>query len=139
MTTGKLAMGENHESINVNGVSSFSFPIAAPTAITPGGLFAQRSYIGRQTQDQWAWIPEVQVQVGMDITRNIRAFVGYEGFYISKVVRPGDQIDHTRNFTQNATLAGPPGTLVGAPRPTPVFNTTDFWVQGLNLGVEFRF
>ena len=33
----------------------------------------------------------------------------------------------------------PPGTLSGAARPNFVFHTTDFWAQGLNVGLEYRF
>jgi hypothetical protein len=60
--------------------------------------------------------------------------------YWNQVVRPGDQMSHSVNLTQNAVL-DPNGTgkLVGPAQPAPLFNRTDFWATGLNFGVEFRF
>ena len=32
-----------------------------------------------------------------------------------------------------------PGALVGPSQPSPLFNRTDFWAQGVTFGLEFRF
>ena len=54
------------------------------------------------------------------------------------MVRPGEQIDVAVNSTQVPTsvLFGP---LTGPARPAFNFRQSDFWAQGLNLGLEFRF
>jgi hypothetical protein len=46
------------------------------------------------------------------------------------------------NFPVNFNpLTGQPitPTPVNPPRPAPLFNTTDFWAQGLTVGIEFTF
>jgi hypothetical protein len=44
------------------------------------------------------------------------------------------------NPTQVPACTGVPSTtVIGAPRPAPLFNTTDFWAQGVNFGLELRF
>jgi Putative beta barrel porin-7 (BBP7) len=134
--TGKCALGQMHESVSVNGVTSFGG--AVPPAVFPGGIFTAGSNIGQRTSDRFAVVPEAQVQVGVDVTSNIRAFVGYNFLYVSDVVRPGDQIDRSFNFTQVAPPLGP-GALVGPAVPTAQFNHTDFWAHGVNFGIEFRF
>jgi hypothetical protein len=60
--------------------------------------------------------------------------VGYSLVYWSKVIRAGEQIDLNVNPSQF-----PPGDLVGAPQPQFRAVTTDFWAQGLNFGLDFRF
>jgi hypothetical protein len=79
-------------------------------------------------------MPELGIAVGYDITCRLRVTCGYTILYWSKVVRPGDQIDTQVNPSQF-----PPGTLTGAPYPQFTPRTTDFWAQGLNVGLELRF
>ena len=50
------------------------------------------------------------------------------------LVRPGGAIDSTVNPTQL-----PPGTLAGPARPQIQFNTTDYWVQGFNVGLAYNY
>ena len=54
--------------------------------------------------------------------------------FLSNVARPGNQIDRTVNTTQ---LFGTP-PVVGPARPAPLFNQSDFWAQGVNVGLEFH-
>ena len=49
------------------------------------------------------------------------------------VVVAGGHIDRIINPSQN------PGPIVGPARPAPLLNSTDYWVQGLNLGVDYLF
>jgi hypothetical protein len=60
--------------------------------------------------------------------------VGYTLLYWSKVTRPGDLIDLNVNPSQI-----PPGTLSGSPEPRFSFASNDFWIHGLNLGLEYQF
>jgi hypothetical protein len=83
-------------------------------------------------------VPEAQLQVGYTLQSGVRLFAGYEAMYISNVVRPGDQIDTTVNFTGNPVVT--PGTvLTGAARPAPQFNGSSFWAQGFKLGGSYTF
>jgi hypothetical protein len=64
--------------------------------------------------------------------------VGYTFLYWSQVVRPGNQIDTTVNTTQVPTHPEF-GPLTGPAQPMVPFRTTDFWAQGISLGVEVTF
>jgi Putative beta barrel porin-7 (BBP7) len=59
--------------------------------------------------------------------------VGYDFTWISRVARPGNQID---------TLVSIPPVAGGAqPVATPVYlnNPTSIWMQGIITGLEYRF
>jgi hypothetical protein len=157
---GKVALGTMDESVNILGGSQVAglstvtptqqvalagIPLTvasgAPDVVTPivgrlpGGLFAQPSNIGHYSRNAFAVVPEADFKVGYEINSHVRATVGYTFFYMSSVVRPGDQIDRLIN---PSFLALPP--TGGAPaRPTFQFKSTDYWAQGVDFGVEFRF
>ena len=86
----------------------------------------------------FAVVPELGINVGYQINPLWRVFVGYNFLYLSDVVRPGNQIDRVVNTTQLPSVLGP-GMLVGPARPTFVMKGTDFWAQGLSVGLEFRY
>lgn len=133
----KIAAGSTHEVVSVNGNTTVSGPGIA-TATTTGGLLALPSNIGRQVQDRFAVIPEVGATLGVQVTPRLRATVGYTFLYWSEVVRPGDQINRVVNPAQLPSAAGF-GPLVGAPEPTPRFEHTDYWAQGVNFGLSLRY
>jgi hypothetical protein len=134
---GKVALGDDHEIVDIHGVTVFTPPGGLPTPRT-GGLLALPTNSGRFHRDEFAVLPEASVNVGYQVTDHMRAFVGYTFLYLSNVVRPGDQVDLGINATQLPTASGP-GTLVGPARPTFAFRDTDFWAQGINFGLEFRY
>lgn len=135
---GKVALGSTKEVVRVNGSTLITPPGAAPR-LEPGGLLALASNSGRRSRDEFSFVPEVGINVGYQATKHMRAFVGYTFLYWSDVVRPENQIDLRINTTQVPFLAGGPGPLIGPARPAPLFQGTDFWAQGINLGLEFRY
>jgi hypothetical protein len=64
----------------------------------------------------------------------LRATVGYTFMYLSNVARAPSQVDLSLNPTQ---FNG--GVLDGEPRPAFAFHTSDIWLQGFNLGVEYKY
>jgi hypothetical protein len=60
--------------------------------------------------------------------------VGYDFLYESSVLRPTDQID--RSFSKGLPFLQDPNSTTG---PIRRFKTTDFYAQGVSLGVAFRF
>lgn len=104
----------------------------------PGGLLAAPSNIRSETQASFAVVPEVDLSVGVRLSNWARLSVGYTFLYFSNVVRPGEQIDPAVVFNQlpSSPVYNPAATL-GA--PAPVFRQTDFWAQGLNLGLTFSY
>lgn len=135
----KVALGDNRQTVSIYGnsiVTGNSFGV--PAGITPGGIFTQATNIGRQSRNQFAVVPEAQLEVGYHVSSGMRIFVGYDFIYLNNVVRPGNQIDTTINFTGNPAIT-PPGVLTGAARPGPQFNGSAFWAQGVKLGASYAF
>ena len=135
---GKVALGDMHEVVSINGTTVFG-RAGGLSAASPGGLLALPSNSGRHSRDVFAVVPEVGINFGVQLTSHLRARVGYSFLYVSNVVRGGDQIDRTVNLSQRPTLFGGAPTLAGPVRPLFDFRDTDFWAQGVNLGLEFRY
>ncbi len=148
---GKVALGDNQELVRVVGTSSLTtpggaalpiggtavaFPVASTTTV-PGGVLAQSSNIGDHFRNQFAVVPEVDLQVSYQITNWLEVHVGYSFLYWSSVVRPGDLVDRTVEAGQVPT---DPlfGTATGT-RPAFQFHSTDYWAQGVNFGLGLRF
>jgi hypothetical protein len=129
----KLALGNTHSDVTINGTTTTTTPSAAPTT-GAGGFLALPSNIGRFERNDFTTIPELGITLAYEVTPRIRATFGYTLFYWSKVARPGDQVD----FNLNPSLFPPP-SLVGPAQPQFRFITSDFWAQGLSLGFDCRF
>ncbi|MFO0825059.1 MAG: BBP7 family outer membrane beta-barrel protein [Gemmataceae bacterium] len=143
-TAAKIALGDMHQSVCVNGgLATNDFNGLGAPQVFPGGYFTQPTNIGRFTTDRFATVTDVTVNVGYQLTHGARVFAGYTLLYVTNVVRPGDQIDRNINPSQAPAIIGaaalPPGGLVGPAAPLPQLNRTDFWAQGLNVGLEFRY
>ncbi len=136
----KVALGDNHQTVSVNGRNSVIGFGESPAFSPVGGIFAQSTNIRQKSSDEFAVVPEMKLQLGYMVTRRIHAFVSYDFLYLSDVVRPGNQIDRTLNLTSNAAITGVSApTLMGAPRPEPLSNDSSFWAQSINAGIEFLF
>jgi hypothetical protein len=133
----KVALGDSHQTVSINGFSTAAGFGTPP--FSPGGIFSQITNIGQQTRDRFAVAPQAQVEAGYRFQNGVRLFAGYDFLYISNVVRPGDQIDTTINFTSNPTIAGAGSTLAGPARPAPQFNGSSFWAQGAKVGASYSF
>jgi hypothetical protein len=133
----KLGMGVMHQAVDISGATIYMVP-GASAIVERGGVLAAPTNIGSYRSDRFAVVPEVGVKLGYQLTDHVRLFVGYNFLYASSVVRPGDQIDRTINLSQVPTVFGQ-SPLVGAPRPRPMFQQTDFWAQGVQFGVEVKY
>ncbi len=89
----------------------------------PGGLLASGN-VGQYSRNAFAVLPSADVRLGYDITDWLRFSAGYTFLYWSRVERAADQIDR-------GILA--PG------RPAYPAYSTDYWLQGVTLGVEVRY
>lgn len=126
---GRVALGTNHQVVTVDG-STVVFD-GTDAFVTGEGLLAQPSNIGTHRRDRFAIIPEAQINLGYRITPNIKARLGYTMIYWFDAVRAGDQIDLNVNLIQGIQ----PTPAV----PTMPFKTADWWLQGINAGLEVQF
>jgi hypothetical protein len=130
----RIAIGGTRQNVTIDGETTIS-PLVAPAETFEGGLLAQRSNIGEYDRDRFSMIPEIGTNLGFYLSPRMRLTFGYTLVYWSNVVRPGDQIDLDLN-----TDLIPPEVVPfdGALRPRFVFRETDFWAQGINVGLDYR-
>jgi hypothetical protein len=132
-----LALGNNRAIVTIDGQSTTSSPIPGglpDTDTFPGGLLAQPTNIGTYYNDDFAIVPQVGVNLGFELCGGLWATVGYNFMYWSRVARPGDQIDMDVNLSQQGGE-----DLMGLARPSFTGLTTDYWAQGLNFGLAYRY
>jgi hypothetical protein len=136
---GKLALGDTRQVVQIGGGQTITTP-AGVTSNFLGGLLALPTNIGHFHRDEFGVVPELGINVGYQFNDHWRAFVGYSFLYWSSVVRPGDQIDRVLDVTRipNFSLSATPLPAPQA-RPAVLFRDTEFWAQGLNVGLEFRY
>lgn len=135
---GKLAMGGTVETVSVNGGTFTNINGGFQSA--PGAYLSQPTNLGTQTRDQFAVVPELNLNFGFRLRPWASVIVGYSFLYISSVARPGDQIDRVINPSQSSAITNNfPATLTGPARPELNVHNTDFWAQGLNFALELRF
>jgi hypothetical protein len=132
----RLAIGNNRQTVKISGQSAISDPSSVPNMQTyPAGFLALSSNVGSYTRDEFAVVPEFGLTVGYQLTDHLRMTIGYTGIYWSNVVRPGHHIDRDVNPNLLPPVAVP---TTGANRPSFAFDTTDYWIQGISLGGEYR-
>lgn len=162
--TVKLGAGKMYQHARIHGSSRTSngnvFFETLGTAGTKleGGIFTQPTNIGTyDKKGKWAPLIETDLQIGYHFTDFLEVFVGYSFIWFDHVIRPGDLIDRKINTTET-TLAEASRETVGVgtgpipfgtsgPAPLPRgrkvpkarFKTTEFWAQGLNIGLNFTF
>jgi hypothetical protein len=139
--TGKVAFGQTYEVVKADGVTRLLVPgSAGPVPLTfPGsGLYAGPSNVGRTASGAFAVVPEGTVKFGFRLGDAGRVYVGYSFIYLSDAVRPGDQVDRAFTPSQLPLVSGS-APVASADRPARLFNHSDFWVQGLVIGLETRY
>ena len=129
----RCSIGNTRQEVIINGSTVTTQNGVSTTA--NGGLLAQRTNSGVFSRDTFSVTPEFGATLGYQLTQRWRMTAGYTFIYWANVVRPGDQID----TDVNPNLL-PPETVpfTGALRPKFTFRETDFWMQGVNLGAEYR-
>jgi hypothetical protein len=139
--TAKIAFGQTYEVVKAEGQTNFFAPGPfGPVVRSFGasGLYVQPSNYGRTANGVFAVLPEGTLKFGFRLGDSGRVYVGYSFLYLSDAVRPGDQIDRTLNPAQIPLVSGT-GPVYGGDRPARLFNRSDFWVQGLVIGLETRY
>jgi hypothetical protein len=136
--TGKVALGRVCEVVKIDGATGLRTPVPGGIIDTPlpGGVLALPTNIGRTTHGTFAVVPEGTFKIGLRFSESGRIYVGYNFLYLSDAVRPGDQIDRTINPAQIPSLGQVSAMgFIGPDRPRAGFARSDFWVQGLVMGL----
>jgi len=132
--TTKMALGNSRQSVTINGSTVTTQNGVSTTDV--GGLLAQSTNIGQYARNQFAVMPELGLNLGYQITPRLRILAGYTFLYWSRVVRAGDQIDMNVN---SRLLPNDTRPLAGDTRhPMFAYQDADFWAQGINAGLDYR-
>ena len=138
----KVGLGGMIETVEINGqlvTDEFTNNVGPPQTFA-GGYFALPTNIGSRTRTVFAVVPELGLNVGYRITPRLSVFLGYTFLYASNVVRAPQQVNRNINPTQATAITGDLSSpLKGAAEPSFKFKSSDFWAQGLNIGLAFRF
>jgi hypothetical protein len=133
---GKLALGGNQELVRIAGESSLTAP-GLPVLSVPGGVLAVSSNMGRHFRDEFAVLPELDVQVSYRMGRHLEARLGYSVLYWSNVARAGNQVSRVVSPAQIPTDPAF-GTAAGT-TPGFQFHSSEYWAQGFNFGLVLHF
>jgi hypothetical protein len=141
---GKLALGDTHETVTIDGITTLQSLTTGQVQNFQGGLLALSTNIGRHSRDCFSVIPELDFTINYDLTEHIRLGLGYSLIYWSNVLRAGDQIDRSIDFTKVPSFQPlptplPPGFGSGNGHPLVLFKETDFTASGLNFTLEIRY
>lgn len=134
----KFGIGSTMSTVDIAGSAAFT----NPTATFNQGLFAQPSNIGHWRSSHFSVVSDTGLNLGFNVTPRLRFHIGYSILYWSNVLRPGDQIDP---IVDQTLVPVPPGTPAqfqplhpADPHPVVTFKRSDYWAQGVNFGVTFR-
>jgi hypothetical protein len=132
--SGKVALGLLHQTANVHGATTLQLPDGT-TATYGGGIFAQPG--GRFSDDRFAVVPELAVTAGCQITPWLRALVGYDALFVSRLTRAGGLVGgaDSRQVFQLSTY----DPTVHPSAQSHALPGGTFGTQGLTCGLEVRY
>jgi hypothetical protein len=134
---GKVAFGPTVQQAVINGQSTLFDPMGNQTA--PGGVLALPTNIGNFRRTFFGIVPEVGINLGVNVTPCLQVTAGYSFLAINSVLRPGRQIDHSINPTLVPTDINFGAALPGVQNPRFNFNGEMFWVHMFNVGATLHF
>jgi hypothetical protein len=122
----RMSIGNMHETMVINGSSTTRVPGQGATTAAGGALTAPSS-IGQSSRNEFTAITEVGLNLGYRFAPCTQFLFGYSFLYINDIASAGSAIDTSI------------GTNAGVTRPQFGFRHSDFWAQGINLGVQQDF
>lgn len=126
----KVGLGTMQKTTRISGGTTTAVP-GLPVTTTNQGLLALGTNIGTYEENVFTVSPEFQLSAAYHLNDNLDLTIGYSFLYWNHVAQPGQQIDEVLNTSQ---LGGP---LVGDARPTFLNQDSNFFVQGLSVGVQW--
>ena len=123
---GRISIGNMHESMNIRGSTRFAVP-GQPVENEATGLLAAPSNVGRYSRDEFTAITELGFNLGYRFNCCTQLNIGYTFIYWNDILSSGTAIDSSI------------GDDNGTARPQFTFRHSDFWVQGISLGLTREF
>ncbi len=88
----KLALGNMHEVAAINGQTIITAPTQTPL-VGRGGLLALPTNMGTYSWNEFAMIPELNLNLRYHFSECLSLTMGYSLLWITDIARTGDQID----------------------------------------------
>lgn len=126
--TGKVAFGTMFTSTDLDG----KFRVNG--VVVPSGFYARPGVNGDREHTRFGVMPTVGVALGRHLGEHSRVFVGYNFLYLTGLTRGPDVLDPLPSVVAANPQATQP-VLVSRRDAT----TSDFWVQSLSFGMEWRY
>ena len=135
--TGRFAVGNMHQTLRVRGVTSFQNTDTGRSGFAYAGLYANASNVGTYSNDEFAVIPDLNLTVGINVTRCLSMYVGYNFVYLNKVIRPGNQLNPVidPSIVPFSTAYG----NAAVPSPLKGLVQDDFTIQGVSFGFGLKY
>jgi hypothetical protein len=129
---GKVAFGVTDQHVSINGATALG------SSVVPGDVLTSLSNIGQERRQVFGVVPEVGVNVGVDVLQHLRLKVGYSFLAWSAVARAADQVD--RVISTGRVPTDPSfGNGGGPARPALSISDQFLWLQTINLGLELHY
>lgn len=130
----KAALGNNYQTVNINGRTVVTDALGNSINYD-AGVYATRTNIGTYHKNDFVIIPEIGLQAAYEINCHWKVYAGYNILYWASVMRSAQAID------LNVDPRNIPGGLDPSATHFPQFEWcgSNFWAQGLRVGLEYRF
>ncbi len=126
----KVGLGKMNQRTEIRGRTVTSVP-GLPQSIADQGLLALGTNSGTHERNVFTVSPEIGLNLAYHLNECIDLTCGYSFIYWNHVAQPGDQIDLGINTSQIG------GTLTGVARPEFPGRDGEYYVHGLNFGVQW--
>lgn len=124
---GKLGIGGVQQRVLIDGRSRTREN--GVTTNSSNGLFTFPSNQGEYVNNRFCIVPELNANFVIHMTPGWRILAGYTMIYLNEVMMAADQIDPRVNTLQPNS---------GPPLPAYLGRDTTIFIQGINLGLDFR-
>lgn len=136
----KIALGGNMQEVEIRGRSVGIDGGTGTVYAYNGGFWAQDTNIGDHNRTRFCVVPEINVKVGVEITKNLEFQAGYGITYWSDVVTAGKHVSRNINMDKIAIDGyGPDAADPLYQAPTFKFHSSDFWAHGVTAGFKIKF
>jgi hypothetical protein len=134
----KVSLGHVTQMAKISGqtVTTVDRNLGTEVYYYQSGVLGQATNTGRLVQSRFGVLPEALVKFGYRLGENGRFFLSYHFSYLNPVIRPGDLVDRTVFLPDpsDAYLLRLPSS-----RPMVQFQESSYWLQGLGIGLEWRY
>lgn len=135
----QLAVGGNMQTVSIRGQSTAVDTITGAYHVRNQGFWALDTNIGEYQRARLGVIPEINLNIGVEILKNLEFKAGYSFMYWNDVVRGGDHVSRVINVDKTPIYGYGPLDPLNPALPTFRYRSTDFWAHGISVGFTVRF